>query len=129
MRLAVLALAAALAAPPLTTRAETLILVCHVLKTRGDGAHRQIRRRLELDLTARKVKFFDDAGQGWKFRREGPFVSADARRIVLDAGGGKDSYVDRVTGQYVFRNSASHLSISGPCRKAAAANGESKALF
>jgi hypothetical protein len=96
--------------------AEHLDLLCHVHETRG-AAHRELRRRLDIDLTARTVRYYDDVGHGWEFKREGPFVSADAARIVLDAGAGKEAYVDRRTGQYAFHNQRDGLTVRGPCEK------------
>ncbi len=96
--------------------AETLHLACRVHETRG-GAHRDIRRRLDIDFSTRTVRYSDDAGRGWVFKREGPYISADADRIRLDAGDGKESYVDRRTGEYVFHNQRDGLTIRGPCQK------------
>lgn len=102
-------------------RAETLSLLCHVRETRADGAHRQLLRRIDLDMTQKSVRFSDNLGRGWVFKRQGAFVSADAKIIRLDAGGGKDSYIDRISGQYYFHNARNGLTIRGPCEKASAA--------
>ena len=99
---------------------ETLNLVCRVHETRAGGAHRDIRRRLDIDLSAKTVRFYDDLGQGWRFKREYPFLSADAARIRLESAEGKDSYVDRQTGHYYFHNQKDGLTIRGPCQKTSA---------
>jgi predicted aspartyl protease len=92
-------------------------LLCRVRETRPGGAHRELRRRIELDLATKTVRYYDDVGQGWVFKREGPFVSADAHRIVLDADGNKDAYIDRLSGEYAFHNQRDGLTISGQCEK------------
>ncbi len=116
---------AALALAALTfavsAQAETLNLLCQVRESRADGAHRQLHRRLEIDLQSRIVRFYDDTGHGFVFRREYAFLSADAGRIRLESADGKESWVDRVTGDYYFHNSRGDLTIRGPCRKADAA--------
>ena len=114
----ILVLTSVLAAGPAT--AETLSLVCHVHWTKAGGAHRDGKRRLDIDLGARMVKFSDDLGRGWQPKGEHPLVSADKTRIVLDAGGGKDSSIDRVSGLYVFHNQKDGVTIRGPCEKAGA---------
>jgi hypothetical protein len=100
--------------------AETLNLLCRVHETRADGAHRDVRRRLEIDLQTKVVRFYDDVGHGWRFKNQYPYLSADADRIRLESGGGKESYVDRRTGTYVFRNQKTGLTIRGPCERVAA---------
>jgi hypothetical protein len=97
--------------------AEHLALLCHVRETRPGGAHRELKRRLDIDLSARTVSYYDDVGHGWEFKREGPYVSADAHRIRLDDGAGKEAYVDRQTGEYAFHNERDGLTIRGPCVK------------
>jgi hypothetical protein len=99
--------------------AEELHLLCHVRETKGHAA-REFKRRLDIDLSAKTVAFFDDTGHGWEFKRRGPFISADANRVILDAGDGKESAVDRITGQYSFRNERDHLIIRGGCEKTTA---------
>ena len=96
--------------------AETLNLVCRVHETRGDGAHRNIQRRLDFDLAAKTVSIFDNTGQGWRPKRQFAFLSADAGRIRLEDGGGKQSYVDRRSGVYFFHNQKGDLTIKGPCQ-------------
>ena len=124
MRLTVVlsALAIGLGAASATSPAagEALNLVCKVHETRAGGAHRDIRRRLDIDLSTKTVRFYDDVSQGWRFKREYTFLSADAARIRLESADGKDSYVDRRTGQYYFHNQKGDLTIRGPCRKTSA---------
>ncbi len=97
-----------------------LDLVCRLHETRG-AAHRELRRRLELDLQAKTVRVSDDTGRGWQFKRQYPFVSADADQIVLESGDGKASAVDRHTGLYSFHNQRDGVTMRGPCEKAAPA--------
>ncbi len=99
---------------------QTLNLVCKVHETRAGGAHRDIRRRLDIDLSTKTVRFYDDLGQGWRFKREYSLLSADAARIRLESTEGKVSYVDRRTGDYYFHNQKGDLTIRGPCRKTSA---------
>jgi hypothetical protein len=112
-----LALASALWLAADVALAEHLDLLCHVRETKPGGAHRELKRRLDIDLTAKTVRYYDDVGRGWTFKREGPIVSADAQRIRLDDGAGKEAYVDRQTGQYAFHNQRDGLTIRGPCEK------------
>jgi hypothetical protein len=100
--------------------ADTLSLVCRVHETRPNGQSHEFRRRLDIDFGAKTVRYSDDIGRGWFFKRQGPFVSADAGRIVLDAGEGKESSVDRRTGEYAFHSQRDGVTIRGACEKAAA---------
>jgi hypothetical protein len=120
MRLASLIGAAVLSLAAAHAVADTLNLVCRVHESRPGGAHREIQRRLDIDLARKSVRFYDNVGKGWVFKREGPFVSADAERIRLDASDGKESYVDRRTGQYFFHNQGDGVTMRGPCQKAMA---------
>ena len=76
-------------------------------------------RRLDIDLGRKTVRISDNLGRGWVFKNEYPFVSADRRRILLESGGGKESYVDRVSGLYAFHNQADGVTMRGPCQRAA----------
>jgi hypothetical protein len=98
--------------------AEVLSLVCRAQVTAPNG-HRVIGRRLDIDLGRKTVRISDNLGRGWVFKNEYPFVSADRQRIELEAGGGKQSYVDRVSGTYFFRNQADGVTMRGPCQRAA----------
>ncbi len=100
--------------------AETLSLVCKVHWTKAGGAHREGRRRLDLDLARKTVRVSDDLGKGWQFRREYGYLAADANLIRLESGDGKEASVDRRTGLYSFHNSHDGVTIRGPCEKAAA---------
>jgi hypothetical protein len=97
--------------------AETLNLLCHVHWSKAGGAHREGRRRLDIDLGARTFRVSDDVGRGMTFKGERPIVSADKDRIRLETGGGKESYVDRLSGQYVFHNDTDGVTIRGQCDK------------
>jgi hypothetical protein len=97
--------------------AEVLSLICRVQETKG-AAHRVIGRRLDIDLGRRTVRISDNYGRGWISKNEYPIVSADRTRIQLEAGPVKESYVDRVSGQYHFRNQADGVSMRGPCERA-----------
>jgi len=94
-----------------------LDLVCRLHESKG-YAHRELRRRLELDLQAKTVRVSDDVGRGWQVKRQYPFVSIDADRIVLEASDGKTSALDRRSGLYNFHNQRDGVSMRGPCEKA-----------
>ena len=98
--------------------AEMLNLVCRLHVTAPNGA-RVIGRRLDIDLGRKTVRISDNLGRGWVFKNEYPFVSANPQRIELEAGGGKQSYVDRVSGTYFFHNQADGVTMHGPCQRAA----------
>jgi len=100
-----------------TVSAETLSVVCRVMESKGT-AHRELTRRIDIDLQTKMARFTDNAGRGWQSKGEHPIVSANASRIVLDAGGGKDSYVDRVSGQYFLHNQTDGVVMRGSCHKA-----------
>jgi hypothetical protein len=108
-------LVAAIAGEP--AAAAVLTLDCRVQSTKPGYSERGTRR-LEIDLAAKTVRVSDNTGKGFQVRGTRPIVGADANRIVLDNGGGKTSFVDRHTGQYVFRNAAEKLVIQGRCAKA-----------
>ncbi len=99
-------------------RAQSLDLVCQVHEIRG-GAHRDIKRRLDIDLETKIVRISDDVGRGWLFKNEYPVVSIDRRRILLEASNGKDSFVDRADGVYSFRNQRDGVTMRGTCERAA----------
>lgn len=111
--LAVLAAASA-------ARAETLNLMCRVHWSKAGGAHREGRRRLDIDLGAKAVRVSDDLGRGMTLKGEQPIASVDKNRIRIETGGGKDSYVDRVSGAYYFHNDKNGVTIRGPCEKVGA---------
>jgi hypothetical protein len=98
--------------------AEVLGLVCRLHVT-ARGGSRVIGRRLDIDLGRKTVRISDNLGRGWVFKNEYPFVSADRQRIELEAGGGKQSYVDRVSGTYFFHNQSDGVTMRGPCQRAA----------
>jgi hypothetical protein len=97
--------------------AETLSLECHVHWTKPGGAHRDTKRRLDIDLGAKTVRTSDDLGKGYEFKGEHPIVSAEGQRIVLEASAGKDATLDRRTGEYSFRNAGNGVTIRGRCVK------------
>jgi len=103
---------------PETAVADTLNLVCHVQESRTDGAHRIIMRRLDLDLTAKTVRVSDDVGHGWVFKRQYAFLAASHDRIQLESAEGKESFVDRRTGEYFLHNQSDGVTMRGRCRKA-----------
>jgi hypothetical protein len=99
-----------------TASAEVLSLICRVMESKGPE-HRQLARRIDIDLQTRTAHFADHEGQGWRSKGEHPIVSVSRDRIVLDAGGGKDSYVDRVSGQYFLHNQADGVIMRGACHR------------
>jgi len=100
--------------------AADLNLECRVQWSKPGGQHRQAKRRLEISLAAKTVRTYDDVGKGYQFKSDHPFPSAGPDRIVLEASGGKTSWLDRRTGEYYFKNDREGLVIRGPCVKAAA---------
>jgi hypothetical protein len=113
-----LVLGTAILAAAETASAEVLSLVCRVQESKG-AAHRVIGRRLDIDLGRKTVRISDNYGRGWVFKNEYPIVSANRDRIQLESGPAKESYVDRVSGQYFFRNDADRVAMRGPCNRAA----------
>jgi hypothetical protein len=113
----VVSMAALLAAG--SALADTLNLECRVQWSKPGGQHRDAKRRLEVNLGAKTVKTWDDVGRGYQFKSEHPFPSANGDRIVLEASGGKTSWLDRRTGQYYFKNDREGFVIRGPCVKTA----------
>jgi hypothetical protein len=112
-----LALGAAILAVRGAASAETLSVVCRVMESKGP-AHRQLARRIDIDLQAKTAHFADNPGHGWQSKGEHPIVSVGRERIVLDAGGGKDSYLDRVSGQYFLHNQNDGVIMRGSCHRA-----------
>lgn len=100
-------------------RAEMLNLVCRVHETRG-SAHRDLERRVDIDLAMKTVRYEDNVGKGWMFKREGALLGVNDERIALDNSDGKTAFVDRRTGAYFFHNSMNGITLKGPCQKAAA---------
>ena len=101
-----------------TASAEMLSLVCRLQVTAPNG-RRTVGRRLDIDLGRKTVRISDNLGHGWVFKNQYQFVSADPKRISLEAGGGKESFVDRLSGMYFFRNQTDGVTMRGPCQKAA----------
>lgn len=110
-------LAFATAAGPAAS--AVLTLDCRVQSTKPGYARKGVRR-LVIDLDAKTVRVSDNTGRGFETRGVRPLGSAGADRYVLENSGGKASFVDRRTGQYMFRNDAEKLTIQGRCAKAAA---------
>jgi hypothetical protein len=110
--------AAATLAMAETASAEVLSLVCRLQATAPNG-RRTVGRRLDIDLARKTVRISDNLGHGWVFKNEYPFLSANSQRIQLEAGGGKESFVDRLSGMYFFHNQADGVTMRGPCQKAA----------
>ena len=113
-----LALAALLGAQ--AAAADTLHLICRVQFSKAGGARRGGLRRLDIDLAAKTVRVSDDLGRGMTVLGEHFIVSADRDRIRLDDGDGKESFLDRLSGQYLFHNARDGVTIRGPCEKVGA---------
>jgi hypothetical protein len=122
LKTSVVALATGLAALGLAggTLAETLHLECRVRETKDTGAHRELLRRLEIDLDRKTVKFYDNVGHGWDFKNEYSFPAANREHITLEASPEKESWVDRATGEYFLHNRRDGVTMRGPCQKAQA---------
>jgi hypothetical protein len=112
-----LALGSAILTAAGTASAETVSVICRVMESKGTE-HRELTRRIDIDLHAKMARFADNVGRGWKAKGEHPIVSVSRDRIVLDAGGGKDSYLDRVSGQYFLHNQNDGVVMRGSCHKA-----------
>ena len=112
-------LAAAIVAGGLSARgaaAAELRFECQVQASRPDAGVSQWRRRIVLTSADHMARYFDDIGQGMKPKSQHRFVSVSRQRIVLDAGGGKTSFIDRRTGSYVLRNQPQRFELHGRCR-------------
>ena len=112
-----LLLAIAGAAGPVWSEAVTLD--CRVQSTKPGYSRRGIRR-LVIDQAAKTVQVSDNTGKGFQLRGSRPLVGVTADRYVLENGGGKTAFVDRRSGQYMFKNDAEKLTIQGRCAKASA---------
>lgn len=95
-----------------------MVLDCQVEANRPDHGMTHWKRRIILDPPTRTVRILDDFGHGLLQRNEYPFVSMDARRIVLEEHEGKLSYIDRMTGEYVLRNQRARFMLRGRCTPA-----------
>ena len=112
----VLALALVVAMFGQAARAEVIKAQCQVRWTKP-GASRPGQRRLLIDTGAKTVKVWDNVGHGWQMRGVHPIIGVQGDRIVLEAGGGKTSSLDRRGGAYAFHNDADKVTIEGRCRK------------
>jgi hypothetical protein len=111
------ALTAGVAASGPARAARALTFDCKVEANQPDHGLTRWRRRIIVEAPpARQVSIQDDFGQGFVQRAAYRWVSVDARRIVLEEGGGKLSYIDRASGEYVLRNQARRFMIRGRCR-------------
>lgn len=114
MKTLALALAAILVGQ--AAHAEVIKAQCQVRWTKP-GASRTGGRRLLIDTGAKTVRVWDNVGRGWQERGSHPIVGVQGSRIVLEAGGGKTSSLDRRNGAYMFHNDADKVTIEGRCRK------------
>jgi hypothetical protein len=107
----VLALAGADAA-----RAQAqMTLNCQVQANRPDHGRTRWTRRIIVSPSTRTVRILDDFGAGFTPRNTFAFVSMNPQRITLEEGGGKVSYIDRRTGEYVLRNQSARFMLRGRC--------------
>lgn len=109
----------AVAAGPVSS--AVLTLDCRVQSTKPGYSHAGIRR-LVIDLDARTVQVSDNTGRGFRVRGVRPLAGVNGDRYVLENSGGKTAFVDRRTGQYLFKNDAEKLTIQGRCAKSAQTN-------
>ena len=121
-RAGLLALAAAtsltilgLAAP---AAAALLVLDCKVHASRPDHGRTEWTRRIIVDHATRTVKILDDFGSGFAPRAEYPLVGENLRRITLEAGAGKLSYLIPHTGEYSLVNARQRFKLEGHCTRA-----------
>jgi hypothetical protein len=115
--MSVLVLAGALAAG--SVRAADLVFECHVQANQPDHGLTSWRRRIIIDPPTRTTRIQDDFGHGFVERSVYPFVSMNLRRVVLEEHGGKQSYIDRVSGEYVLRNAPRRFMLRGHCSASA----------
>ena len=99
-----------------TAAAAELRFECQVQANRPDAGVSQWRRRIVLTSADHMARYFDDIGRGMQPKSQHRFVSVSRQRIVLDAGGGKTSFIDRRTGAYVLRNQPQSFELHGRCR-------------
>lgn len=92
-----------------------MTLNCQVQANRPDHGVTRWKRRIIIEPSTRIVRILDDFGRGFVPRTQYGFVSIDARRVVLEEGRGKTSYIDRQTGEYVLRNRAQGFTLRGRC--------------
>ncbi len=96
-------------------RAADLVIDCRVQANQPDHGLTQWRRRIILDPPTRTTRILDDFGHGFIERSVFPFLSMNLQRIVLEDHGGKLSYIDRLSDEYVLRNAPHHFLLRGRC--------------
>ena len=111
-----LALALALATLGQAVQAEVIKAECQVRRTQPNPSPPGLRRLL-IDTNAKTVRVWDNTGRGWKLQGVHPIVGVQGDRIMLDAGGGKTSSIDRRTGVYAFHKDADKVTLQGRCRR------------
>ena len=108
-------LALALAAAGAAQAQAQMTLDCQVQASRPDHGVQRWKRRIIISPSTRTVRILDDFGAGYTPRNTFAFMSMTPQRIVLEQGGGKVSYVDRLTGEYVLRNPRARFTLRGRC--------------
>jgi hypothetical protein len=109
--------AAFAAAAATSSRAADIVLDCHVEANQPDHGLTRWRRRIVVSPPTRTVRIFDDFGHGMTQRSEYAFVSMNLQRIVLEEHEGKISYIDRLSGEYVLRNTPRRFLLRGHCSR------------
>ena len=94
-----------------------MTLECQVRASRPDHGVTRWKRRIIINPSTRTVRILDDfgAGSGYTPRSTFAFMSMTPQRIMLEQGGGKVSYIDRTTGEYVLRNERARFTLRGRC--------------
>jgi hypothetical protein len=112
---AAVGLALALAAADAARAQSQMVLNCRVQSNRPDRGRTRWTRRIIITPSTRTVRILDDFGAGFTPRNTFAFVSMDPQRITLEQGGGKVSFIDRRTGEYVLRNPRARFTVRGRC--------------
>lgn len=109
------ALALAVGAAGAAQAQAQMTLDCQVQASRPDHGLTRWKRRIIISPSTHAVRILDDFGAGYTPRSAFAFISMTPQRIALEQGGGKVSYIDRLTGEYVLRNPRARFALRGRC--------------
>ncbi len=96
-------------------RAADMVFDCKVQANQPDHGRTEWRRRIIIDAPTRTTRILDDFGHGFEQRSVFAFVSMNMQRVVLEDHGGKLSYIDRLSDEYVLRNAPHRFLLRGRC--------------
>jgi len=94
---------------------DQMVLNCQVQSNRPDRGRTRWTRRIMINPSTRTVRILDNFGTGFTPRNTFAFVSMTPQRITLEQSGGKTSFIDRRTGEYVLRNPGARFTVRGRC--------------